>query len=128
MAEAHEWGTLPQQPPPHGVWPHGQGVVLLQLPRSNLQRVAYSLQDNVLVRDYWWHLDQGYEEQRIRQPLLANVEEIAFRLITRGKETYDSWPLETENQAAPPVAVEVTLSIIGLGEIQRVFEVIDALG
>ena len=101
---------------------------LLQQNRSNLQRVEYVLVDDVFQRRYWPQLDQAYTEEKIEQSLLQGVEDFTVKLITKGKEKIENWPLDTSNTTKlKPVAIELTLNITGFGQVQRVFEVTDAL-
>ncbi len=96
---------------------------LLQQKRSTLQRVEYRLEDERLWRRFWPLLDQGFEEQPVDQPLLEGVEDLQWRLLTRGKKEHERWPLE---QALPadqtPVAVEMSFRLAGFGRVERVFE------
>lgn len=103
-------------------WPN-----LLQQTRSELQRVEYTVVDDVLTRSYWLQLDQGYEEQKVEQGLLPEVTEFAVALITRNGDKISEWPLATEDQNQPqPVALEITMTVERFGELQRVFEISDA--
>ena len=97
-------------------------------PRSNLQRVEYRLEDDILQRRYWPQLDQSYTEVSIEQNLLSGVEDFSVRLITLGKETYESWPIDFQaNDPVRPVAIELTFEVTNFGRIQRIYEVADAL-
>ncbi|MBL7000599.1 MAG: type II secretion system minor pseudopilin GspJ [Gammaproteobacteria bacterium] len=101
---------------------------LLQQPRSNLQRVQYQLVDNNFQRVYWPELDQSYTEASVTQTLLQKVEEFSVKLLTKGQESFESWPLDAQNtSAASPVAIELTLKLTGLGQVQRIYEISDAL-
>lgn len=101
---------------------------LLQQPRSNLQRVQYQLVDNNFQRVYWPELDQSYTEVSVTQTLLQKVEEFSVKLLTKGQESFESWPLDAQNtSAASPVAIELTLKLTGLGQVQRIYEISDAL-
>lgn len=101
---------------------------LLGQPRSNLQRVEYRLEDDILQRRYWPQLDQAYTEVSIEQNLLSGVEDFSVRLITRGNEVYESWPIDFQvNDPVRPVAIELTFEVTNFGQIQRVYEVADAL-
>lgn len=98
---------------------------LLQQARSNLQRVEYRLVDTSLQRIYWPQLDQAYTEIKIEQSLLQNVEGFEIKLLTRGKEKLDSWPIDQPNEdAQKPVAIELTLELSGFGRIQRIYEIV----
>ena len=101
---------------------------LLQQPRSNLQRVQYQLVDNNFQRVYWPELDQSYTEASVTQTLLQKVEEFSVKLLTKGQESFESWPLDAQNTSAvSPIAIELTLKLTGLGQVQRIYEISDAL-
>ncbi|MBC8210682.1 MAG: type II secretion system minor pseudopilin GspJ [Gammaproteobacteria bacterium] len=101
---------------------------LLQQPRSNLQRVQYQLVDNNFQRVYWPELDQSYTEVSVTQTLLQKVEEFSVKLLTKGQESFESWPLDAQNTSAvSPIAIELTLKLTGLGQVQRIYEISDAL-
>lgn len=101
---------------------------LLQQPRSNLQRVEYLLEENNFQRRYWPALDQSYTDVSVTQTLLQKVDDFSVKLLTRGEETFETWPLDVQSSsAAKPVALELTLNLEGLGRIQRIYEISDAL-
>lgn len=103
---------------------HSGWANLLQQTRSQLQRVAYRLEDEKLWREYWPQLDQGYSEQKIRQALLVGVEKLEVRLITSGDDKLEAWPVE-EGAGSPllPLAVEISMEVKDFGLVTRVFEV-----
>ena len=103
---------------------HNGWANLLQQTRSQLQRVAYRLDDNKLMREYVLQLDQGYSEQQVKQALLDDVEDFEVRLITTDTEKMDAWPVDDGTTTSLiPVAVEVSLNVKGFGLVTRVFEV-----
>ncbi len=96
---------------------------LLQQPRSNLQRVEYRLQDEVLQRRYWPQLDQSYSEVVVEQPLLQGVEKFKLAFLTKGKDKISSWPSSNpQGQGAKPIALEMIMQVRGFGEVRRIFE------
>jgi general secretion pathway protein J len=103
---------------------HGGWANLLQQTRSQLQRVAYRLDDEKLLREHWLQLDQPYTEQRVVQTLLDGVEKFEARLITTGDAKIETWPAdENTGSKSLPVAVEVSIEVKGFGLVSRVFEV-----
>lgn len=102
---------------------------LLQQPRSSLQRVEYRLQDENLQRRFWPQLDQPYIESSVEQVLLHDVEDLRIRLLTNGDEKLDSWPPDAQTQSTPPapVALEMTLELEDFGQVQRVYELSNAI-
>ncbi len=103
---------------------HNGWANLLQQTRSQLQRVAYRLDDKKLMREYTLQLDQGYSEQQVKQALLDDVEDFEVRLVTTDTEKMDAWPVDDGTTTSLiPVAVEVSLNVKGFGLVTRVFEV-----
>mgnify|MGYP001050229643 CR=1 FL=1 len=54
-----------------------------QQPRSTLQRVAYSFEDNQLIRLYWHHLDHLQTDEPVRRVLLNNVDNVEVRYLDK---------------------------------------------
>ncbi len=103
---------------------HSGWANLLQQTRSQLQRVAYRLDDEKLLREYWLQLDQGYSEQKVKQALLDGVDKFEVRLVTKGDDKLETWPAEEGADATiQPVAVEISMEVKDFGLVSRVFEV-----
>ena len=96
-----------------------------RLPRSQLQRVAYRLEDEVLYRDYTWVLDPVLGDEPVRQEMLDGVEELSIEYLDQGDEWQTQWPpLQSQAPGAEwPRAVRVTLSLVDLGQLERLVEV-----
>lgn len=114
----------------------GFGLVLLELtregvrnpmrlPRSSLQRVAYRLEEENLIRMVYPALDQGNTGVPIERILLKNVNELEVRYLTNTLEWQNSWPASqgAATLNALPKALEVTIDVQGFGEIKRLFRV-----
>jgi len=83
--------------------------------RSNLQRVAYTLDEDKLIRQYWYHLDSIDEEPTRRRQMLTGVESLSYRFLNREGEWGENWPpLDTED-AGLPQAIEFTLELEDYG-------------
>lgn len=97
------------------------------LPRGTLQRAAYKLEDDELVRYHWNVLDRTLSQEPLGLTLLDGVESIQFRFYDTGDQYTDQWP--PLNQAGPatvrlrPRAVEFILQLEIEGEIRRLVEV-----
>ena len=108
------------------------------LPRSNLQRVNYRVEDGALWRDTYPVLDRAPETQAQQVRLLEGVEvlELVFlgdlgaaeregrglTLDTRGWQA--SWVADTsapDLELSPPVALEIRLELEDLGELRRIY-------
>ncbi len=91
------------------------------LSRSTLQRVAYGIEDQHLVRYHWLMLDQAQDSEPFKSTLLKDVEQLKIRLLDSQEEWHDSWPPLNPQTASQPKGVEITLSIKGLGDIRRLY-------
>lgn len=83
--------------------------------RSQLQRVSYRFENGVLYRQVWTILDRTQQTQSRRRELL-NAENAEVRFY--GEEWGASWPM---GGGGLPKAVEVKISLAGLGDIRRMF-------
>lgn len=95
--------------------------------RSNLQRVAYALEEDKLIRQYWYHLDSTNEEPTRRRQMLSGLDSMTLRFLDRSGEWEDSWPPNnaniTDTSAAEelPAAIEFTLELEDYGNVVRLF-------
>ncbi len=89
--------------------------------RSDLQRVSYSLDEDKLIRNYWYHLDSLEDSPTKRRQLLTQVEDLSLRFLDRTGEWHESWPpLELETPGLP-AAVEVRFTLEDIGAVNRLF-------
>lgn len=88
--------------------------------RSELQRVAYSVEDNTLYRYFWTVMDRAQDAEPIRQALLSGVEAMRVSVLDIEGNALDVWP--PFDEGTPPDAIELTLSTFTLGEIRRIFD------
>lgn len=116
----------------------------LQHQRSDLQRIGYRWINGELWRDYWAERNQPLDAEPSGQRLLVeNLEAIRVRFLPAGapqvSEAYwlDTWPSRegrtggsprqgnspggAQDDSTLPMAVEVTLTLEGTGEVQRIF-------
>lgn len=93
--------------------------------RSHLQRVAYGVEDNQLIRLYWYHLDHTQTSEPVRRVLLDQVEEVQVRFLD--KEWSDAWPPlninQTDTVISLPRAIEVSITLSDWGKITRLYKV-----
>lgn len=101
-------------------------------PRSTLQRVAYRLEEDGLVRYSWLVLDQAQDSKPIRTVLIENVDRITIRYMTAGREWVTTWPpldIRRNQQQAQssdtrlPQAIEIGLDLPDYGRITRLYPV-----
>lgn len=106
----------------------------LQLPRSQLQRVAYELgslnsnDDDTgthLLRHYWNVLDRAQDSEPTTQVLLKNVDDLQIRFLGAEGEWHSQWPalLASGKQTVGlPTAIIFEIHSPALGQIQRLFQ------
>lgn len=96
-------------------------------PRSTLQRVAYRLDEDKLVRIYWLHVDRADDEQKVEKVLMENISELSFRFLNAKNEWKDNWPsadrLVQSGGNDLPKAIEVNIELGDWGEITRMVQV-----
>ncbi len=97
-----------------------------QRTRSTLQRVAYRIDENTLIREYWQHLDRAPNPKIVSLPLLEKVKELSFRYYDQSNNWQQQWPPLSQAQDKPvplPRAIEMKLDTEQWGEITRLFVV-----
>ncbi|MFD2165438.1 type II secretion system minor pseudopilin GspJ [Thalassotalea euphylliae] len=85
------------------------------LPRSDLQTVAYNMQDGVLNRLHYNFVDAVVGQEPMVRPLLTGIEDVKFEFYMAGK-----WLKEIEGTDLPQ-AVAVILQTEDFGELRRQF-------
>ena len=90
-------------------------------PRSNLQRVVWALEEDKLMRSYWYHLDPLDETPSRRRQLLDRVEQLTLRFLDVEGEWQESWPPPDAEDPGLPAAIELTLALEDFGDVRRVF-------
>ena len=94
----------------------------LDAPRSELQRVAYQLENGALYRSFWPVLDRANDSEPVRQLLLADVAGVEVAAVDAGGEEHGYWPLaDADGRALAAVAVRLLLR--PFGEIERFWTV-----
>ena len=92
-----------------------------QLIRSNVQRVAYKLDEQKLLRVTWPVLDRAQDTEAMEIEVLANIESIEWRFLNNKSEWVSDWPeVGTKPGLQPlPKAVEFTFELQDWGKIRR---------
>lgn len=102
--------------------------------RSELQRVRYRLEDNILWRESYFVLDRNSDSEAQRVELIRNVVdfEVAFlgaSTEVRGEELdTENWPTNwgvnasNRNVVEPPQAVELRLELEDWGELRWLYD------
>ncbi len=93
--------------------------------RSHLQRVAYGLREERLLRLSWLVLDRAPDSAALEAVLLDGVRDIALRFKDEQGEWHEQWPpIDNVGNAAlasPPRGIEFTIELTDLGRIVRLF-------
>jgi type II secretion system protein J len=100
------------------------------LPRPELQRVSYSIENGALMRSYTPELDSTFAVQPIKRKLIDHVKRFGLRFMDAGHNWQTQWPaamaVGADQQATVlrflPVAVEVTIELDDWGVIVRHIE------
>jgi len=97
------------------------------LQRSSLQRVAYQLKDDALIRIYWPHIDRADDDQRVERTLIRNIESLELKFLNADNEWKEDWPsanaLSSSAAVELPRAVDIQLKMNDWGEIKRLLKV-----
>jgi len=97
------------------------------LARSNLQRVAYELNDKgEIKRHFWLVLDRAEDSEPISQTVLTGVDDFRILMLTEDGESRDVWP-DGESNSLLPVAAEMILQTSAFGELRKVFNFVDPI-
>ena len=96
--------------------------------RSELQRIAYVVRDDVLYRYYWNVLDRAEDTQPVTQVLLHGVSNIEFSAVDAGGNAHAFWPIAAgDSSAIDPTtklaAIQVQVTVAPFGEITRLWDV-----
>jgi general secretion pathway protein J len=97
----------------------------LNLPRSEVQRVGYLLQDNKLLRAYWPVLDRAQDSEPAYQTLLENVERVEFYALDSAGNEHTFWPQPGVSETNPIVGLILRIDLPTFGVVERVWEISD---
>ncbi len=106
----------------HGGWSNP-----IVLPRGTLQRSAYRLEEDELIRYHWMVLDRTLANEPLDVALLDGVESLLFRFLQDNGQWTEQWP--PADRPGPlgarqrPRAVEIILTLSAEGQIRRLLEI-----
>ena len=99
----------------------------LGLSRSNLQRVAYQMENDKLIRIHWNVLDRTLGNQFQKDILIDEIESISFTFLNENGEWLQQWPPLSDDKflsiTKRPLGITVIINFMQEGEIRRIFEV-----
>ncbi len=97
------------------------------LPRTEMERVTYKLNDGKLIREQWVVLDLALEDQIIARELIDQVKRFEVEFYF-DEDWLDSWPssdvagtTDVTVYYEVPTAVKVTIEFEDLGEIIQIY-------
>ena len=94
--------------------------------RSSMQRVAYGLKEENLVRMSWPMLDRVQGVEPRESVLLKDVKAFSLRFMKADRQWATDWPPLMTGETAPPslpIAVEVTVELDGWGKLIRLYSI-----
>ena len=96
----------------------------LAQPRAAVQRVAYQLDEDRLMRLHWFVPDHTLAEEPVEREILSGVREFRLRFFSAAGWS-DDWPpgLGAQDPTLLPTALEFILELEDWGEIRRLIEV-----
>jgi general secretion pathway protein J len=98
----------------------------LQVPRAELQRVAYVLKDGDLYRSWWGMLDRTEDTEPALQRLLSGVERLEFYAVDASGNEHTFWPVTGLNEDDPAnrlVGVIARIEVAPFGVVERIWHV-----
>lgn len=96
----------------------------LQLPRAEVQRVGYLVQDEKLLRGYWPVLDRAQDTEPAYQTLLENVERVEFYALDASGNEHTFWPQTVPGDPSTSlVGIVLRVELEPFGVIERIWEV-----
>lgn len=94
--------------------------------RSNIQRVAYKVEQQKLIRMTWPVLDLAQDTKVMENEILSGVDFIEWRFLNSNDEWLSAWPEEEKDDLVSlPVAVELTIELKDWGKIRRLILLAD---
>ena len=99
------------------------------LPRSELQRVSYTIENGALMRSYSMELDSTAANAPIKRKLVDHVRSFTLRFMDAGHNWQTQWPpitagaLQSLTLRMRPVAIEITIELEDWGILMRHVEV-----
>lgn len=93
--------------------------------QSSLQRVAYYLEDNKVIKKIWNVLDRVEDTKPVKQILINKVNELEFSFFTNDLQQEGQWQEDINDKSLETLrAVKVSFKTDDLGEVYRIFEVL----
>ena len=104
-----------------------------QFNRSDIQRVAWLLNQDVLERHYWHVLDRAEDSEPQVQKVIEGVRDFRVSLLDDDNEATSSWGLDAslqepteQPQPSLPRAIEILLVTESIGELRKLVILVEA--
>jgi general secretion pathway protein J len=94
--------------------------------RSELQRVAYQVKDETLMRYYWNVLDRAEDSVPEAQELLHHVTALEVHALDAGGNDHAYWPLVGDQTTDPTLqlaGIKIRFDVTPFGEVTRIWDV-----
>jgi len=91
------------------------------LKRSNIQRVAYKIEENKLIRVSWPVLDRAQDTKALESEVLSKITAIDWRFLNNQNVWLSQWPAVGTKAAqySLPKAIELNLELEDFGKVRR---------
>ena len=94
------------------------------LPRSSIEHLLYSLENNKLIRITFPYLDGMRDDQGLKRPILSDVDNVEMTFFHK-KKWHKKWPIPTPYASKPPPAIpeaiKISLELIDYGIVERIY-------
>ena len=91
--------------------------------RSRLQRVAYAVRDNTLLRLNWDVLDRAQDSKPYMTEVMSGISAVDIQFLDEAGQWLQGWPVNGQVSQGLPQAVEITFEVEDWGTLRRVFKV-----
>ena len=102
----------------------------MKLPRSQLQRVGYLLEEETLYRVTWPVLDRAQDSEPRRQTLFSGVDSLTLNFFDKEMKRQTRWPPQSTqdtDEIGLPKGLEMVIETKSMGNLRRVFRVPESL-
>ncbi|MGD8484453.1 MAG: type II secretion system minor pseudopilin GspJ [Thioalkalispiraceae bacterium] len=95
----------------------------LDMERSELQRVAYQVEDGKLLRKYWMNVDRTVNTRKHEAVIFSEFNNIQVRFLDEDNKWHPAWPPYGKNDTGHtlPIAIETTIDCGDFGPVVRLF-------
>lgn len=99
----------------------------LSLPRTEVQRVAYVVHDETLMRGYWAVLDRAQDSEPNYQTLLEGVEQAEFYALDSHGNEHTFWPQSGLPPDARLIGLLLRINVVPFGIVERLWGLPDGV-